>query len=235
MEAIILAGGFGTRLRAAVPDLPKPMAPVEGRPFLEHLTGYWIRQGIDRIIFSVGYKADVIRAHFGSSWGGADISYAEERTPLGTGGGLFNALAQLTRKAAFLALNGDTFFKVDLGALFRHHEACKGGLTVAAFTSVDTQRYTGLVVDGHCRIVSRSASAHESLYVNGGVYLLEPAALASLEIPDPPYTFEAGILDALIARHAAYALPSAGAFIDIGLPGDYHRAATVLPPFKIPD
>ena len=95
MEAIILAGGLGTRLRPAVPNLPKPMAPVNGRPFLEHQIDYWIRQGVRRFVLSVGYMHEAIEGYFGASYRGAEIAYAVERSPLGTGGGLLLAMDDL--------------------------------------------------------------------------------------------------------------------------------------------
>jgi D-glycero-alpha-D-manno-heptose 1-phosphate guanylyltransferase len=94
VEAVVLAGGFGTRLRSVVSDLPKPMAPVGGRPFLELLLQYWIGQGVHRFVLSIGYLAEKISAHFGAAWGGAEIAYARETEPLGTGGGLLLAAAE---------------------------------------------------------------------------------------------------------------------------------------------
>jgi dTDP-glucose pyrophosphorylase len=106
-EAIILAGGFGTRLREAVPDLPKPMAPIAGRPFLAWQLDYLIATGIQHVIFSVGYKAESISNYFGSSYAGCSISYVREDEPLGTGGpwglgGLYVLRWLLLRRSAFL-------------------------------------------------------------------------------------------------------------------------------------
>lgn len=112
ITAIILAGGMGTRLRSAVPDLPKPMAPIHERPFLEHQMDYWIGQGVSRFIVSVGYMKEVIMDHFGASYRATPLTYAIEEEPLGTGGGLLLAAQGLSE--TFLVLNGDTFFEVDL-------------------------------------------------------------------------------------------------------------------------
>ena len=127
MEAIILAGGLGRRLRAAVPDVPKPMAPINDHPFLEYLIDYWISQGVDRFVLSVGYKHEIIKRHFGTRYKGIDVDYAVEDQPLGTGGGLLLALKRLRRTGPSLIMNGDTFFKVDLAPMRRYHQqTCRG-------------------------------------------------------------------------------------------------------------
>ena len=100
--AVILAGGLGTRLRSAVPDLPKPMAPVAGRPFLEHLLDYWIAQGINRFVLSVGYRHESIVDHFGVAYKSAELLYAIEETPLGTGGALLLAAGKVAAGESFL-------------------------------------------------------------------------------------------------------------------------------------
>ena len=93
MKAVVLAGGLGTRLRERVPELPKPMAPVAGRPFLAYVLDVLVRDGFDDIVLSVGYRWEAIRAHFGASYGGAAISYAVETAPLGTSGAIAHAFA----------------------------------------------------------------------------------------------------------------------------------------------
>src|SRR5512147_529361 len=95
MEAIILAGGLGTRLRQAVPDVPKPMAPIRGRPFLDYQMTYWAKQGIERFVLSVGYRHEIVKQHFGCRWGSTEVDYAVESTPLGTGGGLLMAMSKI--------------------------------------------------------------------------------------------------------------------------------------------
>ena len=102
MEAIILAGGLGKRLRSTVPDLPKPMAPIKGKPFLWYLLDYWLHQGINHFILSVGYKFEVIREQFGTKFKNAEVSYAIESKPLGTGGGLLLAIKHLRSKEPFV-------------------------------------------------------------------------------------------------------------------------------------
>src|SRR5207237_2019404 len=103
VEAVVLAGGLGTRLRAAVSDVPKPMAPVGGRPFLERLLDYWIGQGVRRAVLAVGYLHDMIRGHFGDEYRGCAIAYSIEEQPLGTGGALVQSLP-LVHGERFLVL-----------------------------------------------------------------------------------------------------------------------------------
>ena len=120
MEAIILAGGFGTRLQKVVNDKPKSMAMVNDRPFLEYLLNFLTGQDIQKVILSVGYKHEMIEDHFKDRYKHLTISYAIEEEPLGTGGGIVNALQQVNGEMAF-AMNGDSMFRIDLQAMLNHH------------------------------------------------------------------------------------------------------------------
>src|SRR6266404_9021237 len=154
MEAVVLAGGLGTRLRAAVSDVPKPMAPVQGRPFLERLLDYWIGQGVRRAILAVGYMHETIRRHFGEQYRGCAITYSIEHQPLGTGGALVQALPLVEGKT-FLALNGDTYFAVPLAALCEFHQQRGADASLSLFRS-DNPRYTGIALAADGRITSFS-------------------------------------------------------------------------------
>ena len=127
-SAIILAGGLGTRLRSVVADMPKPMAPVNGRPFLEYLLDYWQNQGISHFIISVGYRHEIITGYFGARYKNATIKYAIEKTPLGTGGGFLLASDHLGDDRTFLLLNGDTYFPINLASLEKFATKPKRGL-----------------------------------------------------------------------------------------------------------
>lgn len=126
--AVVLAGGFGTRLSSVISDVPKPMAPVRGRPFLEFLLGHVARQGVRRVILSVGYKREVIQDHFGSAWGGLDIDYCVEDQPLGTGGGIKKAFEDHGLARAFV-FNGDSYCPVALEPLLARHRERESLLT----------------------------------------------------------------------------------------------------------
>lgn len=228
----MLAGGLGTRLRQVVPDLPKPMAPVNGRPFLEHLLDYWMRQGIDRFVLSVGYKHEVVEQHFGSRYRSAEIDYAVEASPCGTGGGLLLSLPRLRGPGTFLVMNGDTFFEVGLDAMQRFHCERQADLTVALREVEANSRYGGVGIDGQGRITTfdnRARTAGRAL-INGGVYLAEKAAFAGMAPEsDGPVSLEEQLYTHMLAAgRRLYGHLSSGRFIDIGIPEDYHRAASVL-------
>jgi D-glycero-alpha-D-manno-heptose 1-phosphate guanylyltransferase len=154
--AVVLAGGFGTRLRAAVSDVPKPMAPVRGKPFLEHLLDYWIDEGVQRFVMSVGYKHELIQSHFGMVYRDVPVQYSVEDKPMGTGGALLYSASDLNQ--SFLLLNGDTFFTVELEELRVLHEVKKSHYTMCAFESPDLARYTPLYLGENDSIVSLAAS-----------------------------------------------------------------------------
>jgi D-glycero-alpha-D-manno-heptose 1-phosphate guanylyltransferase len=229
--AIILAGGLGTRLRSAVPDLPKPMAPINGRPFLEYQLDYWMAQGVDRIVLSVGYRHEVIIDHFGRSYLGAAIDYAIEPKPLGTGGGLLLAAQQLDDRAPFLLLNGDTYFAADLNALAEFSRRRDADWCFALFRAKEAGRYMGMDVSPQGRITSlASGTGHADRLANGGVYWVQPRALAGCGIsPGEEASLEDEVLPAALAEgRRLFGLEFPGVFIDIGVPDDYRRAALTL-------
>lgn len=231
MEAVILAGGLGTRLRAAVPDLPKPMAPVAGRPFLEHLMDYWIAQGASRFILSIGYLREAIQGHFGTRYRNVPVAYAVEETPLGTGGGVLLGLAQAQTETVLVA-NGDTFFGVDLDELKQRHAACKGELTMALRAIPHNDRYGTVVLNEQGRIARFEANPTGGPgIINGGVYLVQRSVLLGLGWqPGAKVALEQELFPAMLAQNRPLCgLVSTGGFIDIGVPEDYYRAAEVLP------
>ena len=228
--AVILAGGLGTRLREAVPDVPKPMAPVRGRPFLEHQMDYWVGQGIDRFILSVGYRHEIISEHFGSNYRGADVEYVVENTPLGTGGGLLLAVEKLSD--AFLLLNGDTFFAVDLPELTKFHKNKKSDVTFCLFATYDTDRYMGIGVDEDGRITNlRVSNVVKKTLANGGVYMINPDEIKGLGLlAGEKASLEDDIFPMMAkAGNSMFGMEASGLFIDIGIPDDFERAQEVLP------
>jgi len=228
--AIILAGGLGTRLRSAVPDLPKPMAPIAGRPFLAHQMDHWIAQGVGRFVLSVGYRHEAISGHFGRRYHGAALEYVVETTPLGTGGAVMLAASQLPRDEYTLLLNGDTYFDVplrELSARARRHDA---HWCFSLFRNTDPARYMGVGLSKDGLITALRAPT--AALANGGVYLFRPGALDDVNLAaGQSASLENDLFPQLLAAGQRFAgVESHGAFIDIGLPSDYHRAASVLPP-----
>lgn len=229
--AVILAGGLGTRLREAVPALPKPMAPVLGRPFLELLMDYWISQGIREFVLSVGYRHDAIQAHFGSHYRGAEIEYVVEPEPVGTGGGLMLAARATGLDNRFLLLNGDTYFAVDLKELERTATGMDADWCFSVFRSHDTTRYLGMRLSPDGRVTSLRASCpDEAQWVNGGVYCVHPRSLATRDHQlGPKFSLEGDYFPAALrSGQRLFALECPGAFIDIGIPDDYQRAADII-------
>lgn len=233
MEAIILAGGLGSRLKAAVPDVPKPMAPINGRPFLEYLLDYWAGQGVDRFVLSVGYKREIIEEHFAVRHKGIEVDYAVENQPRGTGGGLLLALKHLRRSGTFLILNGDTFFEVDLAPMRRYHQGKQAEVTIALREVDANSRYASVEIDKDGKITAFDNRARTSgrALINGGVYLAEKSAFADMLLEsDEPVSIEDQLYPRMLAAgRRMYGFQSSGRFIDIGIPDDYRRAATVLP------
>ena len=218
MEAVVLAGGLGTRLRAAVSDVPKPMAPVGGRPFLERLLDYWIGQGVRRAVLAVGYMYDSIRRHFGDEYRGCAIAYSIEDHPLGTGGALVQSLP-LVHGDTFLVLNGDTYFAVPLEALGAFHRRHGADVSLSLFRS-DNPRYTGISLDPDGRVSSFSGDG----LVNGGVVLFQRSALEGL--PATIASLEKDLLPGM--KGAIYGCVFDVPFVDIGLPEDWRAAANII-------
>lgn len=232
MEAIILAGGLGKRLRSTVPDLPKPMAPIKGKPFLWYLLDYWLHQGINHFILSVGYKFEVIREQFGTKFKNAEVSYAIESKPLGTGGGLLLAIKYLRSKEPFLLLNGDTFFAINLNNLVKYHQKCTSDITLSLIETKDNKRYGGILLDNHGMI--SSINSQKNLFntnmANGGVYIINgPLFSQHTQKNFEKYSLEEELLPQLLKQKKRIAgFISKDSFVDIGIPHDYTLAADIL-------
>jgi D-glycero-alpha-D-manno-heptose 1-phosphate guanylyltransferase len=229
--AIILAGGLGTRLKDTVPDLPKPMAPIKGRPFLEYQMDFWINQGINRFILSVGYLSDIIINHFGYKYRGAILEYSVESNPLGTGGALIQALKNLSEPV--LVINGDTFFEVDLKVLYSFHCSNESVFTLSLYKVNESKRYLGIDVANNGKILELCSSNGEPLsaqLVNGGAYIVDPLTINTINFKDK---VKLSLEDDILIRLLDEMLPLfgkefKGKFIDIGIPKDYYRAKEIL-------
>jgi len=226
MEAIILAGGLGTRLRSVVADLPKAMAPVAGRPFLEHLLDFLVDAGFASAVLAVGYRADAIRDHFGDRYRGLPLAYSVEGKPLGTGGAIRLAMNQASSPEVFV-VNGDTFVDVDFSAMLAAHRGAHARLTIAVHEVPDAARYGALDITGDRVRGFFEKGRAGSGWINAGVYLLARALLDGEVLPTA-FSFESDYLVPNVEALQPLAFPTKGLFIDIGVPEDYARAQSLL-------
>lgn len=234
--AVILAGGLGTRLRAAVSEVPKPMAPINGHPFLEYQMDFWFKQGIRRFILSVGHMHELISSHFGSHYREAALEYVVEEFPMGTGGGLLLSLKHLSNANPFLLLNGDTFFDVSITGLLKCHLFSGAAVTFSLFRTSEEERYMGMRLSDDGRILSLGDKQNQSgVLANGGVYIVDQKALNGYPSPSKQaLSLEIDIFPELLKSEAGiWGYESSGLFIDIGVPEDYFRAQDVLSIYKI--
>lgn len=224
-EAVILAGGLGTRLRAVVPEWPKPLAPVAGRPFLTLVLAALARQGVQRVVLSLGYRAEAFMQVIGPRHAGIDIVHEVEAQPLGTGGAMRAALARCEGDAA-LVLNGDTYLDFTLApAVARWRDS---GHPVLLGCSVDdTARYGRLRVEGGRLAGFEEKGRGGPGLINSGHYLLPRDLFAGSVLP-AAFSFETDFLLPQLQRRPIEVLEVAGRFIDIGVPGDYALAQTYL-------
>lgn len=227
-EAIVLAGGFGTRLQSVVKDLPKPMADVNGRPFLAFVLDYLIDYHYTDVILSVGYLHEKIEDFFGEQYKSLHIKYAVEIEPLGTGGGIAYALSLCTTDNV-LVLNGDTLFKADFDILEKFHQLHNSELSIVLRRVADTSRYGQVNINETGKIVSfvEKNSAVGEGTINGGIYLINRDLLCRMSMPQK-FSFEKDFMEKYVHDLSFYAITSDGYFIDIGIPEDYARVQQEL-------
>lgn len=229
LDAIILAGGLGTRLREVVSDVPKPLAPVNGRPFLDYQLGQLARfPQIGKVVLAIGHMADKVIAHYRDNPPPLPVEFVVEQELLGTGGGLRNAL-DATRGDRVLALNGDSVFRWSLDTLIQAHEAAGAMATLALVEVDDTSRYGAVTLEeGRVSAFVEKQAAAGAGAINAGVYLFERPALAAIP-PGQVVSLEREVFPGLCEQGRLAATVFRSQFIDIGLPQTYSAAGTILP------
>jgi len=231
--AIILAGGFGTRLQSVVNDLPKPMAPINGEPFLNYQLNYLKHYGIKNVILSVGYLAEKIKAYYGSNFNGLEIDYVVEENPMGTGGGIRLALEKCTESLSFV-LNGDSFFDVDLIKFNDLHIQNRSQISLALRKVNNSERY-GTIEKTKENIISsfkeKSGIDHEGI-INGGVYLLDKNLYLQKTPSATNFSIEKDFFEKQLSNSLISGFEFEGYFIDIGIPEDYLKAQNDFKGFK---
>lgn len=225
MEAIVLAGGFGTRLRKVLPDLPKPMAPIAGRPFLEILLCSLARKGFTRVVLSLGFMAEKIIAHFGNNYLGMELVHEVESQPLGTGGAIRAALTRCVDDHVFV-FNGDTYLDLEVEDLERAWQAGQHPLIVVREVP-DTARFGRVdLCDGRVNAFLEKGTSGAGL-INAGCYVLPTHALDLFTLGQS-FSLETEYFIKYLHRIRFDGFVTHGRFIDIGVPDDYALAQTEL-------
>ena len=230
MQAILLCGGMGTRLRSVVSDRPKPMADICGKPFLQYLLEMLREKGITEVIFALGYMGEMIEEYFqdGSAFG-LQIAYSYEEDPLGTGGAIRNALPKIMEEEV-LVLNADTYFPMDYQGLYRFHQENDGDFSLATRAVPDISRYGAVRRDAAGRILAWNEKLEDGGQplageINGGIYVMKKSLIA--EIPEGKQSLEQDCVPKWLSEgKRIFGLPFDGYFMDIGIPKDYQQFIT---------
>jgi NDP-sugar pyrophosphorylase family protein len=225
--AVILAGGLGTRLRAAVADRPKVLADVAGRPFLAYLLDLLSGAGVRTVILCTGYRADQVESVFGSTYADVRLRYSCESSPLGTGGALRQAL-NLIETDQVVVMNGDSFCAADLPAFAEWHQMRSARASLLLARVEDTSRFGRVALASTGRIesfVEKGETIGPGL-INAGVYVLDRDLLCQIPLATP-VSLEREVFPAWMET-GLHGYPTEAAFIDIGLPSSYALAEDFL-------
>lgn len=220
-EAVILAGGLGTRLRSVVAGVPKCMAPVNGIPFIHFIVAHLKIEGIEKFIFSLGYKNEIITGYLDKTFAGTDKKYVIERELLGTGGAIKKATGS-AESDHVIVVNGDTLFNIDISRLSAFHENKQSDCTLALKEMTDFNRYGAVetLADGSIKAFHEKKFCDKGT-INGGVYALNIPAFLKEDPPDV-FSFEKW-MEENTATKKLYGEVFENYFIDIGIPEDYQR------------
>lgn len=222
MEAIILAGGFGTRLAHILKDVPKPMAPIGRHPFLYYLMADLVDKGIKKIVLAVGYKKEYIINYFGESFRGVPIQYSVEDTPLFTGGAIKKAIPVCEEEEDLLIVNGDTFFDIDINDIYIFHKKMKSKFTIATKYMENYDRYGTIQQDHNNKIMGFIEKKRmEKGYINGGIYLINRHILDNISLSK--FSFEKDFMEKDFKNIGIYSFPCNAYFMDIGVEEDYNK------------
>ena len=223
IDCIVLAGGLGTRLRSAVADKPKCMAPIGDQPFLCYLLQYLHTQQVEHVILSLGYLSEQVISWCEQTPLPLRVSFSVEPEPLGTGGGIMRALPLVQSDRVFI-VNGDTYFDVNLPDLFNFREINGGPLSIALKPMQHFDRYGTVELDDNNKITAfREKQYCENGLINGGVYIAQTNFLQKLNLPEK-FSFEKEVLEPQVAAGKVYGYARDTYFIDIGIPEDYQKA-----------
>lgn len=221
--ALILAGGLGSRLKPEVPVLPKCMAPVAGKPFIDHLLQNLLESGVTEFVFALGYKSKYIIEHLEKHWKELNYVYSIETYALGTGGAIQKALSLISHED-FYVFNGDTLFLIDLEALYSAHCAQNAFITVALKPMENFDRYGSVRLAEDQKIIQFNEKTFcQSGLINGGIYLVHKKTMLEMSLPEV-FSFEKDVLEKSALNGDVYGKVFDTYFIDIGIPEDYKKA-----------
>jgi D-glycero-alpha-D-manno-heptose 1-phosphate guanylyltransferase len=225
MEIIILVGGKGTRLKRVVKDRPKPLADVNGRPFLEYLMDWLINNNANHFILSTGYKSKKIREHFGNAYRSVKISYSDETEPLGTGGAVRKAINFLHNENPFLVVNGDTFFNINIQNLINSFNKSNADLSIALFKANEGERYGLVELDDQNHMKNQKFSkADIGQLASGGVFLMSNKILDYFSYDGLNFSMEHVFIPTIMNNGGVVTGVCFNDIIfDIGTPSDYKR------------
>jgi len=228
-KALVLVGGLGTRLKSVYSEGPKAMAPIRGKPFLDHLLRGLARAGFVDVVLCVGYRHEPIREFFGDgSRIGLNLHYSIERELLGTAGAIRLGAIKFASGERVFAINGDTLHPIDYTEMLRFHNRKRANCTITLAEVQDAVRYGSVELQPSGRVIGfleKNAPSGRSL-VNSGTYIFEPNVIDAIPA-DRPVSLEREVLP-LILGELVVGFTSQAYFIDIGVPADYIRAQTEL-------
>jgi D-glycero-alpha-D-manno-heptose 1-phosphate guanylyltransferase len=220
MEVIILAGGFGTRLQSVVNNVPKPMANINGKPFLEYLLEYLSSYDITKVILSVGYKQEIIKEYFKNNYKNIQIQYSCEEKPLGTGGAIKKALELIDNDKAII-LNGDTFINIDLSQMIHQYQAVDFDIVMGLKKMYNFDRY-GVVSIKNDKIIHFKEKAFvQDGYINTGTYIIYKTIFDKIDLDN--FSFEDFMQNNIDKLNIYPFFCNNSYFIDIGIPSDYEK------------
>ena len=231
-EAVILAGGLGTRLKDIVSDMPKSMAPVNNKPFLAYLLDYLLKNGVRRVVLSVGYMHEKILNYFHKNYKGIEIIYSIEPEPLGTGGAVALAMKSVLSDEVFI-LNGDTLFKIDLKGLYDFHTKKHADISLALRRVEDASRYGSVSCDDNGRVTEFREKEIIPVpgLINGGIYVMKKKYFDHLQLSGK-FSLERDCFAKLCKESFTYGYVSENYFLDIGIPIDYKKAQNEFKRFE---
>lgn len=228
MQALVLVGGEGTRLRPLTYDIPKPMLPVVGRPMIGRVVEWLARYGIERVVFSLGYRADAFTDFLGGEWAGVELDYAVEPEALDTAGAvLYGASKGGLLDERFIVVNGDVLTDLALDELIGFHLDHGGEATIALTPVLDPSAYGVVPTDDAGRVLAfiekPPRDEAPTNLINAGTYVLEPGVLKRIA-PGRRVSIEREVFPNLVADNELYALASDAYWLDTGTPERYLQA-----------